>query len=430
MGRTRANSASRRTRGRRFFVAVVVATIVTVTAGGVPAADTVAELDARDPKGDALGTRALDIADVSHSQRGAVLFFDLTTYDAWMPRLLDRGGRISFSFDTDADAQPERVVDIRSAGGMLSAVVLGANGRRVGRGHATRRDVRSVTVEFESRLLGSGVRRYRWFVATGVRCHDDRPCGDTFPRRGTLVSSRLVPPPRPPAPLAGKGYRLVFADEFQSLDPVVWTRSVWWEPPAAAGDIYTRNGVLHLVSRRTSGFKTVSITSLDPYRPQPVRSFRRGYFEARMRWTKGNGAWPAFWLSSRAQAYGRTSATLLNGELDVFEGQGSEPDVFYGTLHKNTNGNFGVPDETNNGFNRVAVDLTAGFHTYAALWTETFVSWYLDGVELARTPAYESTDQEMLLIFQMWIGGWTRGTDASTPDELHTEVDWVRVWQR
>ena len=26
--------------------------------------------------------------------------------------------------------------------------------------------------------------------------------------------------------------------------------------------------------------------------------FTFGYFEARMRWTKGDGSWPAFWLLS------------------------------------------------------------------------------------------------------------------------------------
>jgi hypothetical protein len=35
----------------------------------------------------------------------------------------------------------------------------------------------------------------------------------------------------------------------------------------------------------------------------------------------------------------------------------------------------------------------------------------------------------MYIILQMWTGGWTSGTNATTPDELRTEVDWVRVWQ-
>jgi beta-glucanase (GH16 family) len=119
----------------------------------------------------------------------------------------------------------------------------------------------------------------------------------------------------------------------------------------------------------------------------------------------------------------------MNAELDIFEGQGTEPTVYYGTLHKDTNSLCGISDETNDGYQMRSIDLTAGFHTYAALWTTADVIWYLDGVEVTRTPTYVSTDQEMYIILQMWTGGWTSGTNATTPDELRTEVDWVRVWQ-
>jgi beta-glucanase (GH16 family) len=31
---------------------------------------------------------------------------------------------------------------------------------------------------------------------------------------------------------------------------------------------------------------------------EPADQVQQGYFEARMRWTQGQGAWPAFWLYS------------------------------------------------------------------------------------------------------------------------------------
>jgi hypothetical protein len=58
------------------------------------------------------------------------------------------------------------------------------------------------------------------------------------------------------------------------------------------------------------------------------------------------------------------------------------------------------------------------------------VTWYLDGRRLMRAPVYDTTDNAMFLIVDMWTGGWTKEPDASTPAELHTEVDWVRVWQK
>jgi glycosyl hydrolase family 16 len=227
-----------------------------------------------------------------------------------------------------------------------------------------------------------------------------------------------------PAPIAGRGYHVVFQDGFKSFRRRVWTRSIWYEPPAAAGDIFTRRGVLHLVSRRGRGYPNVSVTTLKS------RSFRQGYFEARMRWTGGHGAWPAFWLFSMKHARG-IDCPPLTSELDVFEGQGSEPRVYYGTIHRNTNELCGVPDDQNdNNWNPIKPNLTRAFHVYSALWTRTSVHWYLDGHEVIHWPVYGSTDQPMFMILDMWTGGWTFDPDSATPTLLQLKVDWVRVWHR
>jgi hypothetical protein len=226
-----------------------------------------------------------------------------------------------------------------------------------------------------------------------------------------------------PAPIAGRGYRLVFRDRFDRFRSRVWARSIWYEPPAAAGDIFTRSGVLHLVSRRIRGYPNVSVTTLDS------RSFRRGYFEARMRWTGGNGAWPGFWLFATQHAHG-IDCPPLTSELDVFEGQGSEPHTYYGTVHRNTNELCGVPDRQNaNNWRRVRPNLTAAFHVYSALWTRKWIRWYLDGREVIRSAVYSSTDQRMFVILDMWTGGWSEPVDSTTPNTLRLEVDYVRVWR-
>jgi hypothetical protein len=35
----------------------------------------------------------------------------------------------------------------------------------------------------------------------------------------------------------------------------------------------------------------------------------------------------------------------------------------------------------------------------------------------------------MFLMFDMWLGGWTKNVDSTTPSSLSTQVDWVHVWQ-
>ena len=73
----------------------------------------------------------------------------------------------------------------------------------------------------------------------------------------------------------------------------------------------------------------------------------------------------------------------------------------------------------------------SGWHVYAARWTGTDVTWYLDGRRIMSAPVYESTDQPMHLLFYNWRTPWESGneTGPSTPDQLDTEVDWVHVWE-
>jgi hypothetical protein len=245
------------------------------------------------------------------------------------------------------------------------------------------------------------------------------------------------PPPTEPPPIAGQGYRQVFGDEFISLDRNVWADRQWYEEQPPANSQYVQDGVLHLVSRRSQGFPNTSV-STEPHGTSGHRSFQHGYFEARMRWTKGAGSWPAFWLLSTAHATNPNwpqpacpNPNCLAAELDVMEGQGATPNDFYGTIHRNSCDCYGVPTQQNsNNWHPMGFDLTAGFHTYAALWTATTVSWYLDGLFTHSAPVYDSFNQQLHLILYMWIGGWTGDTNSSTPAELHTEFDWVRVWQR
>ena len=254
------------------------------------------------------------------------------------------------------------------------------------------------------------------------------------------------PPPPPPPPPSGEpgshrraGISKTWGDEFDALSDTSWGQGIWYNPGAPANSIYVQNGTLNLVSRRSQGYPEVTLTTEGANQPA---TFTLGYFEARMRWTKGPGAWPAFWLLSYRHAVNPAYPSInpfcsqnslsnpfcYSAELDVFEGQGTEPTVYYGTSHRNSCSCCGVNNTQNsNNYTNTNVDLTAGFHTYGMLWTSTGLSWYLDGQLLKSTPVYDSTNQPMFLLLQMWIGGWTSGTSAQTPDELRTEVDWVRV---
>jgi hypothetical protein len=255
--------------------------------------------------------------------------------------------------------------------------------------------------------------------------------GGAVARLSWQASQLPVPPPPPPpppsgdepGPIGGQGYTVAFEDQFNAIDRTVWNDRIWYEGAPAANAQYVQNGILHLVSRRSQGYQKTTMTTLGS------RSFQLGYFEARMKWTKGPGSWPAFWLLSTGWAKTGSCSTPAS-ELDVFEGQGIEPDVFYGTIHRDSANRCTGHVQNSNNWQPTGIDLTAGFHTYAMRWTASEVCWFLDDRQLHCHATYADTNQPMFLLLQMWIGGWMGGTTAATPDELHTEVDWVRVWQK
>lgn len=252
----------------------------------------------------------------------------------------------------------------------------------------------------------------------------------------TLACDQPPPPSGEPGPIAGQGYHQVFRDDFDTLDRAVWDDHIWYDDPpdpAWAGFQSAENGILHLRTSRDffwgSGtndnwpINTVTTHSSG-------RTFQYGYFEARLNWTGAPGSWPAFWLLSQGWA-NTGSCTTPAAELDVMEGQGTEPDVFYGTVHQDASGSGCKADLQNgNNWQPMGFRLADGWHTYSALWTSSLVSWYVDGQLVMSATPYSDFNQPMFLLLQEWVGGWTSDPTSQSPDVMETQVDYVTVWQK
>ena len=244
---------------------------------------------------------------------------------------------------------------------------------------------------------------------------------------------------KPAAPPQAQAYNLVFADEFDTFDLSpdgrgvhAWYEGVWFNhqhPPRQ--NISAANSILGLKWERGQGSIDTSISTLSPHK-RNYAAWRYGYFEARLRWDVVKGAWPAFWLIPVEDATGQDiyKGTKESGEIDIFEGQGDQPHVFYGTVHDwvnlhdhaNRNNAFALPGN---------VDLSQ-FHTYGLLWTPGNVIWYLDNQPLhsERTPAIFDR-QDFFLVLSMQEGeDWKAGNlSGVTASSMRLSVDWVRVWQ-
>src|SRR5436853_6929755 len=107
-------------------------------------------------------------------------------------------------------------------------------------------------------------------------------------------------PPSAPGPIAGKGYHRVFRDDFNTLNRKTWDSHIWYDSPPSRswkGFQIVSDGVLHLRTSRSfavSGGGDWPINTMTTF--SSGRTFEYGYFEARMRWTPGQGAWPGFWV--------------------------------------------------------------------------------------------------------------------------------------
>jgi Glycosyl hydrolases family 16 len=272
------------------------------------------------------------------------------------------------------------------------------------------------------------------------------------------IQNDVAPPPPPPSsdctassepgPIAGQGYTQVFGDCFDFLDRSVWCSHQWWEPNPPAGTQFAdSSGVLHLQRRRVDGYPNNTLSS-EPCGQTNPKSFQGGYMEARLKFTGVPGSGPAFWLFSTRHAtnpawpnvnpycadHGLPIAQCYSAELDVFEGYGNHPDVFTGTVHRNSCNCYGVNDDQNSNNwqpQAAGTNLSSDWHVYAVKWAGSQVAWYLDGVLQMTAPVYASTPQPMHPLFYNWDTPWEsgNGTSASSPDIIETQVDWVRVWQ-
>ncbi|NEA33893.1 family 16 glycosylhydrolase [Streptomyces sp. SID13031] len=152
-----------------------------------------------------------------------------------------------------------------------------------------------------------------------------------------------------------------------------------------------------------------------------------GRFEARIKIPGTQGVWPAFWMLG-AQGGGWPN----NGEIDVMENIGREPNTVHGTIHgPGYSGAEGIGAGYNSPNGQA---FRNGFHTYTVDWEPGAITWYVDGVQYQRrTPADLGGDtwvfnHPFFLIMNVAVGGyWPGYPDGSTQMPQAMTIDYVRV---
>lgn len=277
--------------------------------------------------------------------------------------------------------------------------------------------------------------------------------------------------PIPPAALEDGCTKLVFADEFDSLATFDFrgtgaTGYTWYtDPPYGKSapivnrDYSITNSVLKFDPKTSDDQLLCSYSK----KGKVGYLWRYGYAEARIRFDTSNVAlasegrmgWPAFWGISLTDFMNKPWTDC--GELDVMEAflvdsNNGKGGVYYsGALHHHKRVS-GQPQK--NGVNLVNALgyrgnkylIDSDWHTYAALWREGYIAWYIDNqffhaVEFTKDelPVFYSKDTDGPIHVGENANNWPGvhhimnseqqvlllGTGKKWP----MEVDWVRVWE-
>lgn len=143
-----------------------------------------------------------------------------------------------------------------------------------------------------------------------------------------------------------------------------------------------------------------------------------GYYEAKMKFQKGQGIWPAFWLLPVDKQW--------PPELDVMEFIGSKPHEILQTVHWEENNKPLKSTETVKGKNTYSDD----WHTYGVDWREDGIDWYIDGEKTRSYTGPNIPNEPMEIIINLAVGGLLPGnTDQTTPVTSALQIDYVRVYQ-
>jgi beta-glucanase (GH16 family) len=253
------------------------------------------------------------------------------------------------------------------------------------------------------------------------------------------------------APAASQAsWKLVWSDEFNSPglpDPSKWGYDVgghgWGNKELQnytdrrKENARVENGVLIIEARRDG-------SATQPYSSARLVSKNKGdwtygRFEVRAKLPSGRGTWPAIWMLPTQRSYA-TNYWPENGEIDIMEHVGYDPDVIHGSAHTKAYNHAINTQKTG----KIKVESArSGFNTYAVEWTPEEIRWYVNDRQyfkfsnerLSNSAAdYKQWpfDKPFHLLLNLAVGGnWggAEGIDDSIwPQSM--EIDYIRVYQQ
>lgn len=251
-----------------------------------------------------------------------------------------------------------------------------------------------------------------------------------------------------PSFLHAQERKLVWSDEFEKAgcpDTSKWAFDIGDGCPNLCGwgneelqfytdrpkNVRVENGMLIIEAHREK-YKKRDYTSAKLI-TRGKAEWTHGRIEVRAKLPSGRGTWPAIWMLPAQRRYGGWPA---DGEIDIMEHVGHEPNHVYGSIHTKAYNHRDGTQKTA-GMMEFEQLFEKTFHTYAIDWTPEQIQFFVDDIPFFtfenehRTYAEWPFDAPFYLILNIAVGGtWggATGVDESIwPQRM--EVDFVRVYQ-
>ncbi|WP_082439048.1 MULTISPECIES: family 16 glycosylhydrolase [unclassified Sphingomonas] len=237
-----------------------------------------------------------------------------------------------------------------------------------------------------------------------------------------------------------------FADEFtgKAIDPAHWrfdtsrNRDGWYNnerqyyaPADTPANARIADGALVIEARREkpkggdSGGQDYTSARIVSVKPMGY-----GFYDIRAKLPCGRGIWPALWMLPPDGKWPD------EGEIDILELVGYEPDLVHATLHT---AKFNHARGTQRGGSRKMTDVCGQWHHYQLDWTPQAITIGIDGRGYMRVAndqpggrAAWPFDRPFDLILNVAVGGDWGGKmgidDSKFPQSM--QVDHVRYWRR
>lgn len=208
----------------------------------------------------------------------------------------------------------------------------------------------------------------------------------------------------------------------------------------SANNINVSNGSLHLVARRESQPLTCKspsgnfTTSYTAGQVATTGHFSQTYglFAVRARFPAATvaGLQSSLWMWPQ-----KLSTTKLRGEIDIAEEYSAYADRVIPYIHYDydkTTSNLAT--NTNVVTRNCLLSTVSAFHTYAAQWTTSTITIYIDGAvclqDNLKPSGTSPFDQPFFINLTQALGVGNNAFAAkTTPLPATTDIDWVRVWK-